>query len=120
MGDRLKDLERPEQIFQLDAAGLRAGFPPLRSLGNPTLQHNLPAQLASFIGRDRDLAEVRALVRSCRLATLTGAGGSGKTRLSLQVPEGLLDGSGDGVWWLSWLPSRARTGWRRPSARCWG
>jgi predicted ATPase/class 3 adenylate cyclase len=95
---RLKDLGRPEQIFQLDAAGLRAGFPPLRSLGNPALLNNLPAQLAAFIGRDRELAEVRALVRSCRLVTLTGAGGSGKTRLSLQVAAELLDGSGDGVW----------------------
>jgi predicted ATPase/class 3 adenylate cyclase len=95
---RLKDLGRPEQIFQLDVAGLRAGFPPLRSLGNPALQHNLPAQLATFIGRDRELSDVRALVRSCRLVTLTGAGGSGKTRLSLQVAAELLDGSGDGVW----------------------
>jgi predicted ATPase/class 3 adenylate cyclase len=95
---RLKDLGRPEQIFQLDAAGLQAGFPPLRSLGNPALQNNLPAQLATFIGRDRELSEVRALVESCRLVTLTGAGGSGKTRLSLQVAAELLDGSGDGVW----------------------
>jgi adenylate/guanylate cyclase family protein len=82
---RLKDLGCPEQIFQLDAAGLPAGFPPLRSLGNPALQHNLPGQLASFIGRDLELSEVRALVESCRLVTLTGAGGSGKTRLGLQV-----------------------------------
>ena len=95
---RLKDLGRPEQIFQLDAPGLRVEFPPLRSLGNPALQHNLPAQLATFIGRDRELEDVRALVRSCRLVTLTGAGGSGKTRLSLQVAAELLDGSGDGVW----------------------
>jgi predicted ATPase/class 3 adenylate cyclase len=95
---RLKDLGRPEQIFQLGVAGLPAEFPPLRSLGNPALQNNLPAQLATFIGRDRELSELRALVRSCRLVTLTGAGGSGKTRLSLQVAAELLDGSGDGVW----------------------
>jgi predicted ATPase/class 3 adenylate cyclase len=95
---RLKDLGRPEQIFQLSVAGLRAEFPPLRSLGNPALANNLPAQLATFIGRERELAEVRALVGSCRLVTLTGAGGSGKTRLSLQVAADLLDGSGDGVW----------------------
>jgi predicted ATPase/class 3 adenylate cyclase len=95
---RLKDLGRPEQIFQLDAAGLPAGFPPLRSLGNPALPNNLPAQLATFVGRDRELADVRAMVGSCRLVTLTGAGGSGKTRLSLQVAAELLDGSGDGVW----------------------
>ena len=57
---RLKDLGRPEQIFQLHAAGMQIEFPPLRSLGNPALPNNLPAQLATFIGRDRELAEVRA------------------------------------------------------------
>ena len=95
---RLKDLGRPERIFQLTAAGLPAQFPPLRSLGSPALPNNLPAQLSAFIGRDREVAEVRALVESCRLVTLTGAGGSGKTRLGLQVAAELLDGSGDGVW----------------------
>jgi predicted ATPase/class 3 adenylate cyclase len=95
---RLKDLGRPEQIFQLHAAGLQAEFPPLRSLDNPALPNNLPTQLATFIGRERELAEVRALAESARLVTLTGAGGCGKTRLSLQVAADLLDGSGDGVW----------------------
>jgi predicted ATPase/class 3 adenylate cyclase len=95
---RLKDLGRPEQIFQLDAAGLRADFPPLRSLGNPALPNNLPTQLSAFIGRDREMTEVRALVDSRRLVTLTGSGGTGKTRLALQVAAELLDGSGDGVW----------------------
>jgi predicted ATPase/class 3 adenylate cyclase len=95
---RLKDLGRPERIFQLTAAGLPAGFPPLRSLGNPALPNNLPGELSSFIGRDRELAEVRALAESARLVTLTGAGGCGKTRLGLQVAAELLDGSGDGVW----------------------
>jgi len=95
---RLKDLGRPERIFQLTAAGLQAEFPPLRSLGNPALPNNLPAQLSAFIGRDREVAEVRALVQSCRLVTLAGAGGCGKTRLGLQVAAELLDGSGDGVW----------------------
>ena len=95
---RLKDLGRPERIFQLDAAGLRADFPPLRALGNPALPNNLPAQLSAFIGRDRERSEVRALVESSRLVTLTGAGGAGKTRLALQVAAELLDGSGDGVW----------------------
>ena len=95
---RLKDLGRPERIFQLTAAGLPAGFPPLRSLGNPALANNLPAQLSAFVGRDREVAEVRALVQSSRLVTLAGAGGCGKTRLGLQVAAELLDGSGDGVW----------------------
>jgi predicted ATPase/class 3 adenylate cyclase len=95
---RLKDLGRPEQIFQLQAAGLQAEFPPLRSLGNPALPNNLPGQLSAFIGRRAEVAEVRALVESARLVTLTGAGGCGKTRLGLQVAAELLDGSGDGVW----------------------
>jgi predicted ATPase/class 3 adenylate cyclase len=95
---RLKDLGRPERIFQLYAAGLPAEFPPLRSLGSPVLPNNLPAQLSTFIGREREVAEVRALVESCRVVTLTGAGGAGKTRLGLQVAAELLDGSGDGVW----------------------
>ena len=94
---RLKDLGRPEHIFQLDAADLQAEFPPLRSLGNPVLPNNLPAQPTTFIGRDTELAEVRALVGSARLVTLTGTGGTGKTRLALQAAAELLDGSGDGV-----------------------
>jgi predicted ATPase/class 3 adenylate cyclase/tetratricopeptide (TPR) repeat protein len=101
---RLKDLGRPEHIFQLDAPGLQADFPPLRSLGNPALPNNLPTQLATFIGRERELADVRALAQSSRLVTLTGAGGSGKTRLSLQVAAELLDGSGDGVWLVELAP----------------
>src|SRR5271167_2428004 len=95
---RLKDLGRPEQIFQLEADGLPAAFPPLRSLDNPKLRHNLPAQVSTFIGREAELAEVRRLVGGSRLVTLIGAGGAGKTRLALQVAAGLLDGSGDGVW----------------------
>jgi predicted ATPase/class 3 adenylate cyclase/Tfp pilus assembly protein PilF len=95
---RLKDLGRPEQVFQLDAAGLPTEFPPLRSLDNPALPNNLPVQLTTFIGREREMAEVRALVGSSRLVTLTGAGGSGKTRLGLQVAAELLDGTSDGVW----------------------
>ena len=95
---RLKDLGRPERIFQLQVPGLHAEFPPLRSLGNPALLNNLPAQLSTFVGRARELSEVRALVESSRMVTLTGAGGCGKTRLSLQVAAEMLDGSGDGVW----------------------
>jgi predicted ATPase/transcriptional regulator with XRE-family HTH domain len=64
------------------------------------LPGNLPAQLATFVGRERELSEVRALVKSCRLVTLTGAGGCGKTTLSLQLAGRLLDGYGDGVWLL--------------------
>lgn len=95
---RLKDLGGPEGIFQLEASGLATDFPPLRSLDNPALPNNLPAHLANFVGREREVAVVRELVLANRLVTLTGPGGSGKTRLALQVAAELLDGTGDGVW----------------------
>jgi predicted ATPase/class 3 adenylate cyclase len=101
---RLKDLGRPEQIFQLEADGLPAEFPPLRSLDNPRLLNNLPAQVSRFIGRDAVLAEVRHLIGAFRLITLTGPGGVGKTRTGLQVAAELLDGSGDGVWFADLAP----------------
>ncbi len=65
---------------------------------------NLPAQVSSFIGREAELAAVRALVARSRLVTLTGAGGAGKTRLGLQVAAGLAGGSGDGVWFVDLAP----------------
>jgi non-specific serine/threonine protein kinase len=65
---------------------------------------NLPAQLSAFIGREAELAEVRRLVGGSRLVTLTGPGGAGKTRLALQVAAGLLDGTGDGVWFADLAP----------------
>ncbi len=94
----LKDLGRPEEVFQLEFYGLAAEFPPLRSLENPALLNNLPQLVSSFVGRDAEVAEVRKLVTEQRLVTITGAGGSGKTRLALQVAAELVDGSGDGVW----------------------
>ena len=101
---RLKDLGRPGQIFQLEADGLATAFPPLRSLDNPKLRNNLPVQVSSFIGREAELSEVGRLIAASRLLTLTGSGGAGKTRLALQVAAGLLDGSGDGVWFVDLAP----------------
>jgi len=101
---RLKDLGHPETIFQLVVEGLRENFAPLRSLDNPELANNLPASLTPFIGRAAELDEVRKLVTSSRLVTLTGAGGSGKTRLALQVAAELLDGTGEGVWFVDLAP----------------
>ncbi|MGI4788398.1 MAG: ATP-binding protein [Janthinobacterium lividum] len=95
---RLKDLGRPEQVFQLLHPTLPADFPPLRSLDNPALPNNLPQQVTSFIGRDKQVEEVKGFLDKTRLLTLTGAGGSGKTRLSLQVAADLLDQYFDGVW----------------------
>jgi predicted ATPase len=86
--------------------GQPAGFPPPRSLADPRLSTNLPAYVSSFIGRERELAEVRDLIAGSRLVTLTGAGGAGKTRLALQVAAGLMDGSWDGVWFADLAPLR--------------
>ena len=95
---RLKDLGRPETVFQLVHPGLTPDFPPLRSLDNPELPNNLPQQVTSFIGREKEVGEIKALLGKTRLLTLVGSGGAGKTRLSLQVAADLLDGEGDGVW----------------------
>ena len=93
---RLRDLARAEQIFQLVAGDLPSQFPALRSL--ESVPNNLPVQLTSFIGREREMAEVKRLLGSTRLLTLTGMGGTGKTRLSLQVAADLFDQFRDGVW----------------------
>jgi predicted ATPase/DNA-binding CsgD family transcriptional regulator len=74
--------------------------------GDPRLLNNLPAQVSSFIGREAELAAVRGLVGGSRLVTLTGAGGSGKTRLGLQVAAGLAGGAGDGAWFADLAPLR--------------
>jgi hypothetical protein len=70
---RLRDLSQPEVIYQLTHADLPADFPPIRTIAERT--SNLPLQVSTFIGRDRELSDVRALVASSRLVTLTGAGG---------------------------------------------
>ncbi len=99
---RLRDLARPERVYQLLAPDLAAEFPPLRSLD--VLPNNLPLQLKSFVGRETEIAEITALIEQHRLVTLVGSGGVGKTRLSLQVAANLLDGSGDGVWFIELAP----------------
>ena len=104
---RLKDLGSPTELFQMDVDGLEMSFPPLRSLDNPDLRHNLPSRLSLFVGRGAELEEVRSLVGTSRLVTLTGAGGCGKTRLALHVAADLLDGSGDGVWFVDLAPLTA-------------
>jgi predicted ATPase/DNA-binding CsgD family transcriptional regulator len=75
-----------------------------RTAADPVSLTNLPAQVSSFIGREADLAELRALVAGSRLVTLTGTGGAGKTRLALQVAAGLADAAADGVWFADLAP----------------
>src|SRR5213078_1811816 len=93
---RLKDLQQPEHLFQLLSPALPADFPPLRSL--EAFAHNLPRQLTTFIGREREMAEIRRRLSTTSLLTLTGSGGCGKTRLALQVAADLVEAYADGVW----------------------
>ena len=93
---RLKDLGQPERIFQVVDPALDGEFPPLRSLD--TFTSNLPTQLTSFVGRDDELAGVAKALDERRLVTLTGTGGVGKTRLSVQVAAEVLPRFGDGAW----------------------
>jgi predicted ATPase/class 3 adenylate cyclase/Tfp pilus assembly protein PilF len=98
---RLKDLVRPERIFQLTVPDLPSEFPPLRTLeGRP---NNLPLQPTPLVGRKREVAEVtqRLLASETRLLTLTGPGGTGKTRLALQAAADLLGAFEDGTFFVS-------------------
>jgi len=99
---RLKDLQQPEHVYQLVHPALPQEFPPLRSL--QAFANNLPIQLTSFVGREREMAEVKRLLSTARLLTLTGPGGCGKTRLSLQVAADLLESYPEGVWLVEMAP----------------
>jgi predicted ATPase len=103
MGEhRLKDLTAPEHVFQLLADDLPVEFPKLKSL--TVLNNNLPQQLTSLVGRDREVAHVRELIEKHRLVTLSGSGGVGKTRCALQVGAEVLDAFTDGVWFADLAP----------------
>lgn len=99
---RLRDLTHPERVFQLRHPELPAEFPPLRSM--EAFRHNLPVQRTSFIGRQQELEEVKGLLADHHLVTVVGAGGSGKTRLALQLAAELLDEYGDGCWFVDLAP----------------
>jgi len=100
---RLKDL-RPERICQLVIEGERSEFPPIRSLDRRP--NNLPTQLTSFVGRDTELGDAAELLRTTRLLTLTGPGGTGKTRLSLQLAASVAERFPDGIWFVALEPVR--------------
>ena len=102
LGDyRLKDLGQPQRLFQLTTTGLPTDFPALRSLDTPT---NLPTERSSFIGREADISAIRERLAEHRLVTLTGIGGSGKTRLALQVGALELGNYADGVFFVDLAP----------------
>ncbi len=99
---QLKDLARPEQVYQLQHPRLPESFPALKSLS--THPNNLPQQVTSFIGREKELAEVQERLAQTHLLTLTGAGGSGKSRLSLQAAADLLERFPDGAFLVELAP----------------
>jgi predicted ATPase/class 3 adenylate cyclase len=98
----LKDITEPEHLFQLLAPDLPAEFPPLRSV--ETVRNNLPAQLTSFVGRETELSELKTLLSSQRLVTLTGPGGTGKTRLALKLAAEVLESFAGGAWLVELAP----------------
>jgi predicted ATPase/class 3 adenylate cyclase len=99
---RLRDLAQPQGIYQLAAPGLRSDFPPLKTV--EVLTQNLPLQLTSFIGRDLELSSIRGHLGRARLLTLTGAGGSGKTRLSIHAAAAMANEFLDGTWFVELAP----------------
>ncbi|HET9783283.1 MAG TPA: BTAD domain-containing putative transcriptional regulator [Candidatus Dormibacteraeota bacterium] len=101
---RLRDLERPERIFQVTGPGLRSEFAPLNSL-DPRRQ-NLPISPTRFIGREKELAEISERLAAHRMLTLVGPGGTGKTRLALQAAAENIDRFADGVWCVEFASVR--------------
>ncbi|HMX21252.1 MAG TPA: adenylate/guanylate cyclase domain-containing protein, partial [Anaerolineales bacterium] len=99
---RLKDLTRPERIFQIVHPELPSEFPPIKTLD--AFPNNLPAQLTSFIGREKEINEIINALNTSRLVTLTGSGGTGKTRLSVEVGSQLLTNFQHGVWLVELAP----------------
>jgi predicted ATPase/class 3 adenylate cyclase/DNA-binding XRE family transcriptional regulator len=97
----LKNLTHPEHLFQLNIQGLPSAFPPLNTL---THRHNLPVQVTSFIGREKELLEIIELIAKNRLVTLTGAGGIGKTRLSIEAAREVLSEFQDGTFFVALAP----------------
>ncbi|MFN2464462.1 MAG: tetratricopeptide repeat protein [Candidatus Dormibacteria bacterium] len=93
---RLKDLSGAVELYELSHPGLPQGHPPLRTLDR--ISHNLPVQLSSFLGRSAEIAEAADILKRSRLVTMTGPGGTGKTRLAYQVAAECLEQFPDGVW----------------------
>jgi predicted ATPase/class 3 adenylate cyclase len=99
---QLKSLRTPLRLYQLSAPDLPQEFPPLQTLN--TLPNNLPLQLTSFIGREKEKNDANTLLANTRILTFIGPGGTGKTRLSLQLAEEQLDKFIDGVWFIELAP----------------
>jgi predicted ATPase/class 3 adenylate cyclase len=99
---RLKDFPEPQDLFQLHHPDIADDFPAPRTA--PSARHNLPRAITSFIGRDRDVAEVAELLETTRLVTLTGPGGCGKTRLAIEAASASIPVRPDGIWFVDLAP----------------
>jgi predicted ATPase/class 3 adenylate cyclase len=99
---RLRDLSRPERIYELVVEEVGSDFPPLRTLDQA--RHNLPILTTSFVGRDQEVSELAKLVLGSRLVTVTGVGGSGKTRVALQAVANLVAEFSGGIWFVELAP----------------
>ena len=103
MGEHtLKDVFQRQHLYQLGGSGVPSEFPPLKT--QKTINHNLPVKLTSFIGRERELVDIKSRLEDARLLTLIGPGGTGKTRLSIQSGGELLSAFQDGVWMIELAP----------------
>jgi len=92
----LRDLSRPERLYQVSAPGLERSFAPLQSVA--AFPGNLPLQVTSFVGRREELAELSEVLDESRMVTITGTGGVGKTRVAVQSAAELLERFPDGAW----------------------
>jgi predicted ATPase/class 3 adenylate cyclase len=99
---RLKDFPEPQELCQLHHPDLQGDFPAPRTA--PGARHNLPKAISSFIGRDRDVAELAELLETARLVTLTGPGGCGKTRLAIEAASASLPVRPHGIWFVDLAP----------------
>jgi predicted ATPase/class 3 adenylate cyclase len=97
-----KDVPQPVRLFQVTASGLQMEFPPVRTIDHHP--NNLPSQLTSFVGREKERTEIRRLLQNTHMLTLIGPGGTGKTRLSIQAAKEMLDAYPDGVWLVELAP----------------
>lgn len=104
---RLKDLIQPMRIYQVISKELPSDFPPLKTLD--ARPNNLPVQLTNFLGREKDINEIKKLLSDSHLLTLVGPGGTGKTRLCLQVAADIIDDYENGVWFIDLAPLKDGT-----------
>jgi predicted ATPase/class 3 adenylate cyclase len=104
---QIKDFPAPERVYQVLAPELPNHFPPLRASGRR--RTNLPTQTTGFVGREREIKAAKQMLEQARLVTLTGPGGTGKTRLALQVARKVFDRYRDGVWLVELAPLTEET-----------